>query len=309
MSKPVRKAVLPVAGLGTRFLPATKVVPKEMLPIVDRPLIQMVVDEARAAGIEQFIFVTGRNKAAIEDHFDTQFELEATLRDRNQSEQLKLLERDGLPAGSVSFTRQRRPLGLGHAIWCARNFIGDEPFAVLLPDMIIKSRVSCLRQLLDAYESRQGSNILAIERVPWENVSSYGVIAPAKWSGPCCSITGMVEKPSRADAPSNFIISGRYVLQPEIFDILSRTVAGSSGEIQVTDAMLTLMQQQQFHGLEFDGTTFDCGSKTGFVAANLAYALDHPDLASDIRAAVELAIAEAGGAVAWEDEIKQRSYG
>ena len=302
MISPVRKAVLPVAGLGTRFLPATKAIPKEMLPVVDRPLIQIVVDEAREAGIEQFIFVTGRNKAVIEDHFDSQYELETTLRLRKQSGVLAALERDGLPAGSVSFTRQRKPLGLGHAVWCARNLVGDEPFAVLLPDMIIKAQPGGLSQLLECYRQCGGGNVIAVEEVPMEDVSRYGVVEPSHWSRNRFTISRMVEKPAIADAPSNLIISGRYILQPEIFEELERGVPSASGEIQITDAMVRLMARQPFHGLKFRGRTFDCGDKVGFLAANLAFALDRPEFGDSIRRMVEDVVLESGGTVVWEEE-------
>jgi UTP--glucose-1-phosphate uridylyltransferase len=303
----IRKAVFPVAGLGTRFLPATKAIPKEMLPVVDRPLIQMVVDEAREAGIEQFIFVTGRNKQVIEDHFDTQFELAATLRQREQSAQLASLERDELPAGSMHFTRQKKPLGLGHAIWCARHIVGDEPFAVLLPDMIIKSEKSCLSQLVEAYHQTGGGNLLAIEEAPWSQLSSYGVIAPGQWHDRRCGIERMVEKPAFGLAPSNLIISGRYILQPEIFAILDRMESKQGREIQITDAMVQLLERQSFHGLKYQGDCFDCGSKLGFLAANIAYALDRPDLGDDLRGLLGSLIEEAGGTVKWPEEERQRA--
>ena len=308
MLPPIRKAVFPVAGLGTRFLPATKAIPKEMLPIVDRPLIQIVVDEAREAGIEQFIFVTGRNKAVIEDHFDMQFELEATLRLRNQAAQLAALEEDGLPAGSMSFTRQKKPLGLGHAIWCARNFVGREPFAVLLPDMIIKSDVGCMSQLVKSYHAMNGGNILAIEEAPWEQVGNYGVVRPGDWQDRCCSIESMVEKPRHGSAPSNLIISGRYILQPEIFDILDTMEGDHTREIQITDAMVALLESQPFHGLKYVGDNFDCGSKLGFLAANLAYALEREELADGIRDVLAELIGNAGGTVTWPQVQRKLAF-
>jgi UTP--glucose-1-phosphate uridylyltransferase len=282
---PIRKAVFPVAGLGTRFLPATKAMPKEMLTIVDRPLIQHVVDEARQAGIEHFIFVTGRNKGAIEDHFDRQAELEDTLRDRNKIAELAALERDLPGAGTTSFTRQQSPLGLGHAVWCARELIGREPFAVLLPDVLIQAKQSCMKQMIDAYrEIGEPANIIAVEEVPKDQVSSYGVVGVGERKGRSFRVTGMVEKPKPADAPSNLIITGRYILQPEILDLLGTQQKGAGGEIQLTDAMLRLLEKQRGYGFQFEGRTFDCGSKLGFLAANVAYALERDDLAPAFRA-------------------------
>lgn len=280
----IRKAVFPVAGLGTRFLPATKAMPKEMLPVVDRPLIQYVVDEAREAGIEHFIFVTGRNKSVIEDHFDRQFELEITLRERNKQSELNLLDRDLPGAGTVSFTRQQSPLGLGHAVWCARELVGREPFAVLLPDVLVHAKKGCLAQMIEAYVSiGEASNLIAVEQIAPELAHSYGVVGVGKKSGKAFEITSMVEKPPRGEAPSNLIITGRYVLQPEIFDILESQEGGAGGEIQLTDAMIRLSRCQPFYGLEFDGRTFDCGSKLGFLSANVAYALERDDLAPAFR--------------------------
>jgi UTP--glucose-1-phosphate uridylyltransferase len=286
MSKPIRKAVLPVAGLGTRFLPATKAVPKEMLTIVDRPVLQHVVDEAREAGIEHFVFVTGRNKAVIEDHFDMSYELEDTLTRRGKRKEYEALMADLPPAGAMSFTRQQSPLGLGHAVWCAREIIGDEPFAVLLPDMITmagKSESRCLAQCLAAY-SRHGGNIIAVEEVPPTETHQYGIVAVGADHGHSFEITGMVEKPKQGTAPSNLIISGRYILQPEIFKILESVEKGMGGEIQLTDGMVELAKNQAFHGVRFDGRTFDCGSKHGFLIANIAFALERPDLAPALRA-------------------------
>ena len=279
MAAPVRKAVFPVAGLGTRFLPATKVIPKEMLTVVDRPLIQHVVDEAREAGIEHFIFVTGRNKGAIEDHFDRQTELEQTLAARGKTSELDALARD-LPApGETSFTRQQEPLGLGHAVWCARELVGDEPFALLLPDVLVKSKgKGCLAQMLEAYGT-YGGNIIAVEPVPDEELKNYGVVSVGQGDGRVFPVDGMVEKPKLGSAPSNLTILGRYILQPEIFDVLSAKETGAGGEIQITDAMLKLLRTQVFHALKYDGRTFDCGSKLGFLLANVAYALDRPDIA------------------------------
>lgn len=285
MPRPIKKAVFPVAGLGTRFLPATKAMPKEMLTIVDRPVIQLAVDEAREAGIEHFVFVTGRNKGVIEDHFDKQFELEETLRARGKSEQLEVLEAERPSAGQTSFTRQQEPLGLGHAVWCAREIVGDEPFALLLPDMLIHARPGCLKQMMSIYENH-GGNVIAVEQVPHDQVSKYGVVGVGEKAGPAFAIDGMVEKPKVEDAPSNLIISGRYILQPEIFDHIAKQDPGSGGEIQITDAMITLMAEQPFHGLEFDGTTYDCGDKIGFLMANVAYGLEREDLGSDFRKAL-----------------------
>jgi len=282
--KPIRKAILPVAGLGTRFLPATKAMPKEMLPVVDRPLIQHVVDEARQAGIEHFIFVTGRNKGVIEDHFDRQFELELTLTERNRRTELELLARDLPGPGQTSFTRQQLPQGLGHAVWCAREIVGDEPFALLLPDVLVQARRSCLTQMLDAYRQLpDDANVVAVEEVPMDRVHMYGVVGVGKARGEAFEITQMVEKPSRDHAPSNLIITGRYILQPEIFDILANQTRGAGGEIQLTDAMIRLAQQQPFYGLKFEGRSFDCGSKIGFLSANIAYALARDDIAPALR--------------------------
>jgi UTP--glucose-1-phosphate uridylyltransferase len=283
--KPIRKAIFPVAGLGTRFLPATKAMPKEMLPVVDRPLIQHVVDEARAAGIEHFIFVTGRNKNVIEDHFDRQVELETTLRERNRTADLALLEEE-LPApGNASFTRQQSPLGLGHAVWCARELVGDEPFALLLPDMLVQAKRGCLAQMIDAYKAiGEDANLIALEEVPADQTHQYGVVGIGKQKGAAFEITGMVEKPPRGKAPSNLIITGRYILQPGIFQVLEKQQTGAGGEIQLTDAMITLAKRSPFYGFKFDGQTFDCGSKVGFLAANVAYALAREDIAPDFRA-------------------------
>lgn len=279
MTAPIRKAVFPVAGLGTRFLPATKAMPKEMLTIVDRPVIQHVVDEARAAGIEHFIFVTGRNKGVIEDHFDKQVELEHTLAERGKKDELAALEKD-LPApGQTSFTRQQSPLGLGHAVWCARELVGNEPFALLLPDVLVQAGDAkpCLAQLIDVYNS-SGGNVVAVEEVPENATHQYGVVDIKRGDGNVHAINGMVEKPAPGTAPSNLIIMGRYLLQPEIFDILAAQQSGAGGEIQITDAMKTLMGNQPFSAVEYTGKSFDCGSKVGFLAANLAFALERDDL-------------------------------
>ncbi len=281
----VKKAVLPVAGLGTRVLPATKAIPKEMLPVVDRPAIQYVVDEALEAGVEHIVFVTGRNKGAIEDYFDRAYELESTLVQKNKTAILEALEASLLPAGSASFVRQQAPLGLGHAIWCARDIIGDEPFAVLLPDMLVKARPSCLAQMMGAFDE-VGGNIIAVDAIPEDQVSSYGVIAPKSRQGRIIEMSGMVEKPPRDAAPSNLKITGRYILQPEIFSLLADQAAGAGGEIQLTDAMVRLMADQPFHAFEYDGRDYDCGSKIGYFEAVLAYALDHPDIGEDANALI-----------------------
>jgi len=283
--KPIRKAVFPVAGLGTRFLPATKAVPKEMLPVVDRPLIQHVVDEARDAGIEHFIFVTGRNKAVIEDHFDRQFELERTLTERQRRDDLEALARDLPGPGTASFTRQQLPLGLGHAVWCARELVGHEPFALLLPDMLIQHNPGCLAQMIDAARGvGDGANVIAVERVPHDRVHMYGVVGVGERKGKLFSLTEMVEKPPREKAPSNLIITGRYILQPEIFDILAKEKRGAGGEIQLTDAMIGLARTQSFYGVEFEGERHDCGSKAGFLRANIAFGMARADLRDGLRA-------------------------
>jgi UTP--glucose-1-phosphate uridylyltransferase len=279
MTRRVRKAVFPVAGLGTRFLPATKSIPKEMLTIVDRPILQHVVEEAREAGIEHFIFVTGRNKAVIEDHFDIAYELEETLQKRGKLKELAALRAE-LPApGAMSFTRQQVPLGLGHAVWCAREIVGNEPFAVLLPDMVTMAGGAgrCLAQCVAAYE-KHGGNIIAVEEVAPEETHRYGIVSIGEDFGATFEITGMVEKPPQGTAPSNLIISGRYVLGPEIFPILEKGEKGAGGEIQLTDGMKVLARSQPFHGVRFDGETYDCGAKLGFLAANVAFALADPEL-------------------------------
>jgi UTP--glucose-1-phosphate uridylyltransferase len=287
MARRISKAVFPVAGLGTRFLPATKAMPKEMLTIVDRPVIQLAVDEAREAGIEHFVFVTGRNKAIIEDHFDKQYELEDTLRRRGKSAELEALERDLPQAGQTSFTRQQEPLGLGHAVWCARDIVGDEPFALLLPDMFIHAKPGCLKQMIDVYEAQGGGNVIAAEEVPWENVHRYGIVKPGKWIGDAFPIEAMVEKPKREAAPSNLIISGRYILQPEIFAEIEKQEPGAGGEIQITDAMIRLQARQKFWGVKFKGTTYDCGDKIGFLAANVALGLERPEIGPAFRKELE----------------------
>jgi UTP--glucose-1-phosphate uridylyltransferase len=282
--KRIRKAVFPVAGLGTRFMPATKAMPKEMLTVVDRPVIQHVVDEARAAGIEHLIFVTGRNKGVIEDHFDNQFELERTLSERGKQKELEQLLRELPGAGQTSFTRQQAPLGLGHAVWCAREIVGDEPFAVLLPDVLhYAPGEPCLAQMIAAYEAH-GGNHMAVAPVPDDQTHQYGIVGVDDAKAKVSRISQMVEKPKAGTAPSNLHISGRYILQPEIFAILESQERGAGGEIQLTDAMKALAKQQPFHAVRFDGTIYDCGSKIGFLVANIAYALERDDLAAPLRA-------------------------
>jgi len=294
--KPVRKAVFPVAGLGTRFLPATKAMPKEMLPVVDRPLIQHVVDEARQAGIEHFIFVTGRNKGVIEDHFDRQFELEMTLLERQKNVALDALKQELPSPGSTSFTRQQEPLGLGHAVWCARELVGDEPFALLLPDVLVQHERGCLAQMIDAAnEIGERANIVAVEEVPLERIDQYGVVGVGERKGRVFSITSMVEKPPRERAPSNLILTGRYILQPEILKVLATQARGAGNEIQLTDAMIELSRTQPFYGLKFEGRSFDCGSKVGFLAANVSYALARPDIAPEFRTEIRKILGEIDG--------------
>ncbi len=283
--KPIKKAVFPVAGLGTRFLPATKVVPKEMLPIVDRPLIQYAVDEAREAGIEQMIFVTGRGKTAIVDHFDIAFELEATLREREKA--LAILEPTHAVPGHIIAVRQQVPLGLGHAIWCARAIVGDEPFAIFLPDELMIGSPGCMKQMVEAYDD-VGGNLISVLEVPREEVSSYGVIDPGAalpgFDRRLTEVNGLVEKPPVEQAPSNKIISGRYILQPEVMRTLENQEKGAGGEIQLTDAMARMIGTQPFHAVTFAGRRFDCGSKLGFVEATLALALEREDMGADVRA-------------------------
>ncbi len=287
--KPLRKAVLPVAGLGTRVLPATKSIPKEMLPIVDRPAVQYVVDEAREAGIEHIIFVTGRAKSAIEDYFDRAFELETILRGKGKNDVLQALAELLPEPGSMSFVRQQAPLGLGHAIWCARDIIGDEPFAVLLPDVLIKAKTGCLTQMVEAY-GETGGNIIAVDEIPPADVSKYGVIAPKGKSGNLIEMQGMVEKPAIDDAPSNLKITGRYILQPEILGLLANQQSGAGGEIQLTDAMVRLMQIQPFFALPYQGTDFDCGDRLGYLRAIAHFALNHETLAEGAKEVFEKAL-------------------
>ena len=283
--KPVRKAVFPVAGLGTRFLPATKAIPKEMLPIIDRPLIQYAVDEAREAGIEQLVFVTGRGKTAIVEHFDTAYELESTMRERDKS--LEVLDPTRIQPGNLVTVRQQVPMGLGHAIWCARAIIGDEPFAIFLPDELMIGQPGCMKEMVEAY-NHLGGNLISVLEVPHEEVSSYGVIAPGKvldgFGGAVTEVKGLVEKPKLADAPSNLIISGRYILQPEVMRVLEGQEKGAGGEIQLTDAMAKMIGTQPFHAVTFGGKRYDCGSKLGFIEATLALALERPDMADEVRA-------------------------
>jgi len=279
--RPIRKAVFPVAGRGTRFLPATKAIPKEMLPVIDRPLIQYAVDEAREAGIEQMIFVTGRGKTALIDHFDVASDLMAALADNEWA--LDILRPTRLDPGNLVAVRQQVPQGLGHAIWCARAIVGDEPFAVFLPDELMIGSPGCMKQMVDAY-GQVGGNLISVLEVPREDVSSYGVIAPGSRRGGLTEVTGLVEKPEVENAPSNLIISGRYILQPEVMRVLERQEKGAGGEIQLTDAMARMIGGQPFHALTFEGRRFDCGSKTGFIEATLALALEREDIAEDVRA-------------------------
>src|SRR3954464_12846357 len=280
----IRKAIFPVAGLGTRVLPATKAMPKEMLTIVDKPLIQYVVDEAKEAGIEHFVFVTGRNKGVIEDHFDRMYELDATLQARGKTAEIDVLERDQPEAGAMSFTRQQAPLGLGHAVWCARDIVGDEPFAVVLPDELVLNTPGCLKQMIEAAgKLGNKSNLIAVEEVPAHLTHQYGICGVGKRDGKMFEIDGMVEKPKQGTAPSNFSITGRYILQPEIFQILETQEHGAGGEIQLTDAMIGLAGTQTFHGVQFDGERHDCGSKAGFLRANIAFAMARDDLREGLR--------------------------
>jgi UTP--glucose-1-phosphate uridylyltransferase len=284
--KRIRKAVLPVAGLGTRFLPATKAVPKEMLNIVDRPMIQYIVDEALAAGIEHIVLVTGRNKQIIEDYFDIAYELNDTLTRRGKIEALATLQRMQPAAGATSFTRQQEPLGLGHAVWCARDIVGDEPFALLLPDMITHGETPCMKQMMELY-NETGGNIVAVQACDPAEAHKYGIVGRGTPAAGGFEINQMVEKPAKGTAPSNLYINGRYILQPEIFGLLSKQEKGAGGEIQLTDSMLTLSESQKFYGFEFKGETFDCGSKEGFIEANLAMALSRTDMQAGTMAMIE----------------------
>jgi UTP--glucose-1-phosphate uridylyltransferase len=282
--KPVRKAVFPVAGFGTRFLPATKAVPKELLPVVDRPLIQYAIDEAKAAGIEQMIFVTGRGKHAIEDYFDSAFEIEHDLQAKNKHAILEAMQQTKLAPGQAAFVRQQQMAGLGHAVWCARQLIGDEPFAVLLPDELLwNPDRPCLAQMNETYQAK-GGNVIAVLEVPEEHTSRYGIVDPGLIEGPVTEVKGFVEKPKQGEAPSRLAAVGRYILQPEVLDILSAGKKGAGGEIQLTDALAELIGNQPFHAQTFDGDRHDCGEKAGFIIANLALALERPDIADTIRA-------------------------
>ena len=280
--KPIKKAVFPVAGLGTRFLPATKAIPKEMLPIVDRPLIQYAVDEAREAGIEQIVFVTGRGKTTIVDHFDVAYELETTMGERGKD--LSALDPTRATPGDIISVRQQVPLGLGHAIWCARAIIGDDPFAILLPDELMIGEPGCMKQMVEAYDE-VGGNLISVLEVPREEVSSYGVIEPGATNGALTEVKGLVEKPPVDQAPSNKIVSGRYILQPEVMRTLEHQGKGAGGEIQLTDAMAKMIGAQPFHAVTFAGRRFDCGSKLGFVEATLALALEREDIGAEVREA------------------------
>jgi UTP--glucose-1-phosphate uridylyltransferase len=270
MAKPVKKAIFPVGGLGTRFLPATKAMPKEMLPVVDKPLIQYAVEEAKAAGIDQIIFVTGRGKSAIEDHFDYSYELNQTLLPR---------------PGEVAYVRQQEPMGLGHAVWCARHLVGDEPVAILLADDLVKAKQPCLKQMLDLYETL-GGNLVAAMEVPADQTNRYGIIKPGQDKGQVVEVVGLVEKPDPKHAPSRLAVIGRYILQPEIFRHLEAQSPGAGGEIQLTDAMAKMTGRGAFHAFRFEGRRFDCGDKTGFIEATMAFALDHPEIGQKVRRAL-----------------------
>ena len=287
MSNKLRKAVFPVAGLGTRLLPATKAIPKELLTVVDRPLIQYAVDEAREAGIEQLIFVTGRGKSSLVDYFDMAFELETTMREKGKS--LGALESSRVSFGELVSVRQQQPLGLGHAVWCAREIVGNEPFAVLLPDDLMHGKPGALKQMVDAWEKVGGGNMLCTEEVPQERTASYGIIAPGKRDGAITEVVGVVEKPSPDVAPSNLGVIGRYILQPEVMQILDRGEKGAGGEIQLTDAMAQLIGKQPFHATTVDAARYDCGDKAGYVIANLALALERQDIGPAIREFMERA--------------------
>jgi UTP--glucose-1-phosphate uridylyltransferase len=285
MNKRVRKAVLPVAGLGTRVLPGAKTTPKNLLNVVDRPILSYVVEEARAAGIEHFVFIVGRGQGAIEDYFDANPEIEGALEAKGKADILAEVRRDLMQPGQMSFIRQMAPLGLGHAVWCAREVIGDEPFAVMLPDMLMAAEPPALAQAVEAY-GKVGGNVVVVEPAPRGETHKYGIVALDKPDGRLNRMTGMVEKPPLGTEPSNLFISGRYILQPEIFHILETQPRGAGGEIQLTDAMATLMTRQDFHALEYEGTTYDCGDKIGLLRANVAFALRRPELADEARAAI-----------------------
>jgi len=276
MAKPVRKAVFPVGGMGTRFLPATKAMPKEMLPVVDKPLIQYAVEEAQAAGIEEFIFVTGRGKTAIEDHFDHSVELEGLMTARGKDREAAI-GRPMFQPGQVAYTRQQEPMGLGHAVWCARDLVGDEPFAILLADDLVMADVPCLKQMVSSFE-QTGGNVVAVMDVPPEHTDRYGVLDPGQQTGDLVEVKGLVEKPDPADAPSTLSVIGRYILLPEVFEHLDQQETGAGGEIQLTDSMAKMIGNHPFHGLRFEGKRFDCGDKVGFQEANIAFAMERPDM-------------------------------
>ncbi len=286
MAQRVRKAVFPVGGMGTRFLPATKAMPKEMLPVVDKPLIQYVVEEAQAAGIEEFIFVTGRGKTAIEDHFDHNIELENILKERGKTAEVKLVSGPMLQPGQVAYARQQEPLGLGHAVWCARELVGNEPFAVLLADDLVMAETPCLKQMVDSFEKTSG-NIVAVVDVPKEHTNRYGIVDTGAENGSLVEVNGLVEKPDPKDAPSTLSVIGRYVLLPEVFEHLAQKEKGASGEIQLTDSMAKMIGTSPFHGLRFEGRRFDCGDKAGFFEANLAFALSRDDLRDEVSALIK----------------------
>ena len=289
--RPIRKAVFPVAGLGTRFLPATKAMPKEMLTLVDRPLIQHAVDEARAAGIEQFIFVTSRGKGPLEDHFDSNNDLKRTLERRGKTKELEILQTTEIDSGELLFTRQREPLGLGHAVWCARHLVGNEPFAVLLAVDVVLTQKPCLQQMIEAY-THVGGNLVGVVDVPREQTNRYGILDIESDDGKLAKVKGLVEKPEPDQAPSTLSVIGRYILQPEIFYELNAKRVGTGGEIQLTDSMAQLIGKQPFHGLRYEGTRYDCGDKIGFIKANAAFALAHPDMGPKVREALTAMLKE-----------------
>lgn len=285
MIKPLKKAIFPVGGLGTRFLPATKSMPKEMLTVVDKPLIQYAVEEAYAAGIEEIIFVTGRGKSAIEDHFDHSYELEETLAKRSKKAELAALKSLLPTPGNIAYVRQQEPQGLGHAVWCARNLIGDEAVAVLLADDLVQADVACLKQMADVYR-KVGGNIIAVMEVPHEHTNRYGILKPGADKGDLVEVKGLVEKPSPDKAPSNLAVIGRYILQPEVFQHLEAQEPGAGGEIQLTDAMARMVGKGNFHGFRFEGTRFDCGDKAGFIEANISFAIAHPIIGKTVKQTV-----------------------
>ena len=282
MTSKLRKAVFPVGGHGTRFLPATKAVAKEMLPVVDKPLIQYAVEEAKAAGIEEFIFVTSRGKSAIEDHFDEAIELAQALEAGGKTELLEALKAPIMTPGSISYTRQQEPLGLGHAVWCARHLVGNEPFAVLLPDDLVKAEPACMKQMVEAYGD-VGGNLVAVMDVPKEQTNRYGILDVTSDDGRLAKAKGLVEKPKPEEAPSTLSIIGRYILQPQVFRELDKQKTGAGGEIQLTDAMADTIGELPFHGFRFEGVRYDCGNKAGFLEATVAFALERDDLAADMR--------------------------